>query len=43
MTLNAVIERLKRLSKQNFKCQHYEASLTLQAVSWCPRYPPELP
>ncbi len=33
------IERLKRLSKQHFKCLRYGAFLTLQAVPWYLRYP----
>ena len=39
MLLNAVIERLKRRSKADFKGRHYEATLILQAVSWYLRYP----
>ncbi len=39
MILNALIERLKRRSKDDFKGRHYEASLILQAVSWYLRYP----
>src|SRR4028119_76917 len=39
MILNALIERLKRQSKGDFKGRHYEASLILQAVSWYLRYP----
>jgi hypothetical protein len=31
MILNALIERLKRRSKGDFKSQHYEAALTLSA------------
>ncbi len=39
MLLNALVERLKRRSKNVFKGRHYEASLILQAVSWYLRYP----
>src|SRR5215203_5069323 len=39
MILNALVERLKRRSKGDFKGRHYEASLILQAVSWSLRYP----
>ncbi len=39
MILNALIERLKRQSKGDFKGRHFEASLILQAVSWYLRYP----
>ncbi len=39
MILNALVERLKRRSKQDFKGRHYEATLILQAVSWYLRYP----
>src|SRR5688500_20263727 len=39
MILNALVERLKRRSKGDFKGRHYEASLILQAVSWYLRYP----
>ena len=39
MILDALIERLKRWSKGDFKGRHYEASLILQAVSWYLRYP----
>src|ERR671928_1422437 len=38
MILNALIERLKRRSKGDFKGRHFEASLILQAVSWYLRY-----
>jgi transposase, IS6 family len=43
MILNALVERLKRRSKGDFKGRHYEATLILQAVSWYLRYPLELP
>src|SRR4051812_20524859 len=39
MILNALVERLKRRSKGDFKGRHFEASLILQAVSWYLRYP----
>ncbi len=39
MILNALVERLKRRSKDDVKGRHYEASLILQAVSWYLRYP----
>ena len=40
MILNALVERLKRRSKNDFKGRHFEASLILQGVSWYLRYPP---
>src|SRR3954447_6285030 len=39
MVLNALVEKLKRRSKDDFKGRHYEAILILQAVSWYLRYP----
>src|SRR3954447_19647628 len=39
MILNALVEKLKRRSKADFKGRHYEATLILQAVSWYLRYP----
>ena len=39
MILNALVERLKRRSKDDFKGCHFEALLILQAVSWYLRYP----
>jgi transposase, IS6 family len=39
MILNALVERLKRRSKDDFKGRHFEAALILQAVSWYLRYP----
>src|SRR5437764_12162906 len=39
MVLNALVEKLKRRSKDDFKGRHYEATLILQAVSWYLRYP----
>jgi hypothetical protein len=34
MLLNALVEKLKRRSKDDFKGRHFEATLILQAVSW---------
>ena len=34
MILNALVEKLKRRSKDDFKGRHFEATLILQAVSW---------
>ena len=34
MILSALVERLKRRSKDDFKGRHFEATLILQAVSW---------
>ena len=42
MILSAIADKLKRRSKDNFKGRHFEASLTLQAVSWYLRYSPSL-
>src|SRR3954464_14116904 len=39
MLLNALVEKLKRQAKDDFKGRHYEATLILQAVSWYLRYP----
>ena len=39
MVLNALVEKLKRRAKDDFKGRHFEASLILQAVSWYLRYP----
>src|SRR5215218_875564 len=39
MILNALVEKLKRRSKHDFKGRHYEATLILQAVPWYLRYP----
>ena len=39
MILNALVEKLKRRSKDDFKGRHFEAELILQAVSWYLRYP----
>ena len=38
MILNALVEKLKRRSKDDFKGCHFEAALILQAVSWYLRY-----
>src|SRR4051812_31968050 len=39
MILNAIVAKLKRRSKGDFKGRHFEAALLLQAVSWYLRYP----
>jgi transposase-like protein len=39
MILSAIVEKLKRRSKDDFKGRHFEASLILQAVCWYLRYP----
>src|SRR5215203_6135230 len=39
MILNALVEKLKRRAKADFKGRHFEAPLILQAVSWYLRYP----
>src|SRR5215213_4068284 len=39
MLLNALVEKLKRRSKDDFKGRHFGATLILQAVSWYLRYP----
>src|SRR3954449_7516281 len=39
MILNALVEKLKHRSKDDFKGRHYEATLILQAVPWYLRYP----
>jgi transposase, IS6 family len=39
MILNAIAERLKRRSKDDFRGRHFEAPLILQAVCWYLRYP----
>src|SRR3954465_1649479 len=39
MILNALVEKLKRRSKDDFKGRHFEASLIVQAVCWYLRYP----
>lgn len=37
--LNAITEKLKRQSKDDFKGRHFEAWLIVQAVAWHSRYP----
>ena len=39
MILNAIAERLKRKSRDDFKGRQFEAWLIIQAVSWYLRYP----
>ena len=39
MILNAITEKLKRQSKDDFKGRHFEAWLIVQAVAWYLRYP----
>src|SRR5215213_4650948 len=39
MILKALVEKMKRRAKDDFKGRHFEASLILQAVSWYLRYP----
>ena len=39
MILNAISEKLKRQSKDDFKGRHFEAWLIVQAVTWYLRYP----
>lgn len=39
MLLNAIVEKLKHHSKNDFKGRQFEACLILQAVSWYLRYP----
>ena len=39
MILNALVEKLKRQSKHDFKGRHFEAALILQVVAWYLRYP----
>ena len=34
MILNAIAEKLKRHSKDDFKGRHFEARLIVQAVTW---------
>ncbi len=40
MILSALVARLKRRFKGDFKGCHYDATLILQAVSWPLRYSP---
>ena len=37
--LNAIAEKLKRQSKDDFKGRHFEAWLIVKAVTWYLRYP----
>jgi transposase-like protein len=37
--LNAIVEKLKHQSRDNFKGRHFEAWLIMQAVTWYMRYP----
>jgi transposase-like protein len=39
MILSAIVEKLKRQSKEDFKGRHFEAWLIIQAVTWYLRYP----
>lgn len=39
MILNAIAQKLKRQSKDDFKGRHFEAWLIVQAVTWYLRYP----
>ncbi|TCP75012.1 hypothetical protein C8J31_13515 [Rhizobium sp. PP-CC-2G-626] len=39
MILNAIAEKLKRQSKDDFKGMHFEAWLIVQAVAWYSSYP----
>ena len=39
MILNAITEKLKPQSKDDFKGRHFEAWLIVQAVTWYLRYP----
>ena len=39
MILNAIAEKLKRQSKDDFKGRHFEAWLIVKAVGWYLRYP----
>lgn len=39
MILNAITEKLKRHSKDDFKGRHFEARLIVQAATWYLRYP----
>src|SRR4051794_1366355 len=36
--LSAIVEKLKRRSKDDFKGRHFQASLILQAICWYLRY-----
>ena len=39
MILNAIAEKLKRQSRDDFKGRHFEAWLIVRAVAWYLRYP----
>lgn len=39
MILNAVAEKLKRQSKDDFRGRHFEAWVIVQAITWYLRYP----
>jgi hypothetical protein len=39
MIPNAITEKLKRQSKDDFKGRHFEAWLIVKAVTWYLRYP----
>jgi IS6 family transposase len=39
LILSVIAKKLRRRSKDDLKDRHFEASLTLQAVSWYLRYP----
>lgn len=39
MILNAIAEKLKRQSKDDFNGRHFEAWLIVQAFAWYLRYP----
>jgi transposase-like protein len=39
MILNAIAEKLRRQSKDDFKGRQFEARLIIQAVCWYLRYP----
>ena len=39
MILNAIVAKLKRRSKGDFKGRHFEAALIVQSASWSLRYP----
>ncbi len=40
MIVNAIAEKLKRQSKDDFKSRHSEAWLIIRAATWYVRYPP---
>jgi transposase, IS6 family len=39
MILNALVEQLKHRSRDDFKGQHFQATLIPKAISWYLRYP----